>query len=109
MKSLKFALNLIPKILSGEKTTTWRFFDDKDLKTGDEVIFVNRETGEDFGKAILNSVQTKKAKDLTLKELNDHEYADLETMLSSHKKYYGEKVNKDSEVKIISFDFKVQP
>jgi hypothetical protein len=31
MKTLKFYDNLIPLILSGEKTSTWRIFDDKNL------------------------------------------------------------------------------
>jgi len=36
MKSLKFSAELVPLILSGEKTMTWRFWDDKDLDSGDE-------------------------------------------------------------------------
>jgi len=32
MKTLKFSKNLIPSIVSGEKTITWRCLDDKDLK-----------------------------------------------------------------------------
>lgn len=105
MKILKFTSNLVPKIISGEKTTTWRLFDDKDLKEGDEATFINKETGEEFGKAKLVSVQVKIIKDLTLKDLNDHEYDSLEDMIKSHKKYYGDKVDENSEVKIISFNF----
>ena len=46
MKTLKFASHLVQKILSGEKTSTWRLFDDKDLQVGDGLIFVNKDTGE---------------------------------------------------------------
>lgn len=31
MKVLKFSENLVPLILSGQKTATWRMFDEKDL------------------------------------------------------------------------------
>jgi len=44
MKTLKFANNLVSLILSGEKTATWRLFDDKDLTKGDKVLFLDQET-----------------------------------------------------------------
>lgn len=34
-KTLKFTPELSAKILSGEKTSTWRLFDDKNLQKGD--------------------------------------------------------------------------
>jgi hypothetical protein len=107
--SLKFAPHLVPKILSGVKTTTWRLFDDKNLKKKDELIFINKETGVGFGKAKIAKIVIKKIKDLTDDELKKHEYNSREEMIESHKKYYGDKVNDDSEVKIITFVFKEQP
>ena len=44
---------MVVKVLSGEKTTTWRLWDDKDLKTGDEVLFVYRPEKTSFAKAKL--------------------------------------------------------
>ena len=40
MKTLKFTTQLVEKILSGEKTSTWRLFDDKDFKNGDNLAFI---------------------------------------------------------------------
>jgi hypothetical protein len=51
MKTLKFAANLVPLILSGEKTSTWRLFDDKDLQVGDELEFINKNTNTTFASA----------------------------------------------------------
>ena len=56
MKSLKFSPSLIPIILSGEKTSTWRLFDDKNLSTGDTLEFTNKETGAPFAHAIIVNV-----------------------------------------------------
>ena len=42
MKILKFKNELVSLISSGEKDSTWRLFDDKNLQEGDEVILVNQ-------------------------------------------------------------------
>ena len=65
MKTLKFAPNLVDKILSGQKTSTWRLFDDKDLQKGDELIFINKETGKEFGTATITSLKIKTLGSLT--------------------------------------------
>ena len=56
-KTLKFDSNLVPKILSGDKTSTWRLFDDKDLKVGDNLILIEKETGKEFAKAVITEVE----------------------------------------------------
>ena len=56
MKTLKFTKELSQLILQGNKNTTWRLFDDKDLKKGDEVIFIIKETMQEFAKARLLAV-----------------------------------------------------
>ena len=46
MKVLKFREYLVPLVLSGEKDSTWRLFDDKDLSVGDEIelqVFVSNK------------------------------------------------------------------
>ncbi len=107
MKTLKFTTQLVDKILSGEKTSTWRLFDDKDLTVGDKLIFINKETLEDFGEAIITSLKLKTLGTLTNDDWVGHEkFSSEEEMYKSYKKYYGDTVNKDSEVKIITFDFK---
>ncbi len=106
MKSLKFAPHLIDRIMTGEKTSTWRLFDDKDLQQGDRLTFINKETGKEFGTALITLLYTK-----TLGALEDvdwigHEKFNSETeMYHTYHEYYGEKVTPETEVKIIKFDF----
>lgn len=98
--------NLVVKILSGEKTSTWRLFDDKDLRIGDELVFVNKETGEEFGKAKITSMKVKTLGTLTEEDWEGHEkYASEDEMYQHYRMYYGDKVNKDSELKILDFAF----
>ncbi len=107
MKSLKFKPHLVEKILSGEKTSTWRLFDDKDLRIGDELIFINQETGKEFGKAKITNLKVKTLGTLTDDDWKGHErYTSKEEMYKHYRGYYGDKVNEDSELKIIDFDFK---
>lgn len=106
MKTLKFTPQLVEKILSGEKTSTWRLFDDKNLTIGDELIFINKETLKEFGQATIISLKIKTLGTLEEDDWIGHEkFSSEEEMYESYKRYYGDKVNKDSEVKIITFEF----
>lgn len=106
MKTLKFKPQLCEEIIRGTKTSTWRLFDDKDLQVGDQLEFVNKETMRVVGTGLITSLYTK-----TLSTLNDqdwagHErYASEEAMYEVYRGYYGDKVTKDTEVKIITFSF----
>ena len=107
MKTLKFKDYLAKKILTGEKTSTWRLFDDKDLQVGDDLIFINKETGEQFGKAKITDLKIKTLGTLTDADWVGHEkFVSEEEMYKAYRLYYGDKVKPDSEVKIITFDFK---
>ncbi len=107
MKSLKFAPDLVSKIISGEKTSTWRLFDDKDLKVNDSLVFINKANGEQFGSAIINSIKIKTLGTLSEEDWEGHErFASEDEMYSTYRKYYGDKVGPDSEVKLLKFDFK---
>jgi hypothetical protein len=107
MKTLKFAPDLVEKILSGEKTTTWRLFDDKILQKGDELLFVNKETGQEFGMATITSLTVKTLGTLNAEDWMGHEkFASDEEMYATYRKYYGDKVDQTSEVKILTFDFR---
>lgn len=106
MKTLKFVDNLIPLILSGEKTSTWRIFDDKNLSVDDELSFINKTTGEEFVQAKILSVREK-----TLGELNDEDYdagheryESKEKMLEAWQSYYDDSVTMDTPVKLITFE-----
>jgi len=106
MKTLKFTPDLAEKILSGEKTATWRLFDNKDLQKGDKLIFINKETGDEFGTAMIKSVKIKTLGSLTDTDWVGHEkYHSDEEMYADFRKYYGNKVDGNSEVKILTFNF----
>lgn len=104
-KTLKFRPNLAELILAGEKTTTWRLFDDKDLSEGDKLDLINKETGQMFAHAAISSVREK-----TLGEVEDtdfdegHErYESEEAMYEAYRSYYGDQVGPDTPLKIVSF------
>jgi hypothetical protein len=104
MKTLKFSKNLIPSILSGEKTTTWRCFDDKDLKEGDEVLFLEHETKKPFAKVKLVEIKEKTFKELNEEDREGHEkFKNDEEMLKTYSEYYKTEITPDTPLKIIKF------
>lgn len=104
MKRMKFAPNLIPLVLSGKKTSTWRLWDDKNLQTGDVVEFANAETNEVFGEAKLTKVLEKPFKDLAENEKEGHEkYKDDNELFNTFEGYYHKPVDKNTIFKIIWF------
>jgi uncharacterized protein YqfB (UPF0267 family) len=106
-KSLKFTPQLCEQILQGSKTSTWRLFDDKDLQKGDVLEFLNKETLKKFGTATIITLYTKTLGTLEDSDWEGHErFASDEEMYATYRQYYGDSVNPDTEVKIISFDFK---
>jgi hypothetical protein len=103
-KTLKFRKYLSELILRGEKDSTWRLFDDKDLCKGDTVSFLIWETGEEFAKAVLLDVKEKTFGELTADDWEGHEkFSSEEEMYATYTKYYVRQVTKDSPVKIIKF------
>jgi hypothetical protein len=106
MKTIKFSKELVPLVMSGEKTSTWRLFDDKDLKVGDELEFVNKDTGEVFGHANILSISEKKLGEIVVADYDGHEkFESKEEMIETYKRYYGEDVSGNTVVKIIKFSF----
>ena len=90
--------------MSGQKSSTWRLWDDKDLTTGDIVEFGNSETREVFAKAEITKVVEKQFKDLNEEEKEGHEkYESEEELFKQFEKYYGKPVNNDTVFKIIWF------
>jgi len=106
MKTLKFTTELCAQILSGTKTSTWRLFDDKNLTVGDELGFINKETGERIGRAVITRLKVTTLGELTDEDWLGHErYASEEEMYETYRRYYGDKVTLESELKIIDFNF----
>ncbi len=105
MKSLKFTSDLAQKILSGEKTSTWRLFDDKNLSEGDLFVMVKKETGESFAKGKVTKIREKKLREVDDVDFVGHEgYKDQEDMLNHYKRYYGDKVSLDTPLKMVDFE-----
>lgn len=107
MKTLKFTENLIPLILSGEKTFTWRIFDDKDLSLGDELSFINKATGGEFAKARIVSIYEKTLGQIDETDFdNGHErFESPEEMLASYRSYYGDTtITINTMLKLIGFE-----
>ena len=106
MKTLKFKPHLVEQILRGQKTSTWRLFDEKDLQEGDQLTFLNKESLEAFGTATIASLYTKTLGTLEDADWKGHErFASEEEMYATYRSYYGDGVGPETEVKIISFDF----
>lgn len=106
MKKLKFKPDLCELILRGEKTATWRLFDDKDLQLGDEIQFVNSETLKSFGEGIITKIIVKTLGTLEDEDWRGHEtYSSEEEMYNTYRSYYGEAVSPATELKIIDFTF----
>ncbi|QQG46261.1 MAG: ASCH domain-containing protein [Candidatus Niyogibacteria bacterium] len=104
MKTLKFRHNLVQKVLDGSKTVTWRLFDDKNIQVGDQIELIDWESGGKFAEAKITGVREKKLGEIEEKDFEGHEkYQSNEEMLEHYKKYYEEKVDMNTEVKIIDF------
>ncbi len=104
MKILKFAPKLVPLVLSGEKTCTWRLFDEKDFQPGDQVSFCGG--GKEFAQAVITGAREKRLGDITSEdEINDgHErFGSAEERLETYRGYYGDRVTRDTLVKILKF------
>lgn len=103
-KTLKFRSHLADMVLKGEKKTTWRLFDDKDLQEGDAIILVNWDTDQKFAQAKLIKVWEKTLSTLEDSDFEGHEkFESDDEMYKTYKTYYGDRVNEDTVVKIIQF------
>lgn len=104
MKTLKFREHLAKEILAGTKTATWRLFDDKDLQEGDEIELLYWETKEKFADAKIREVYEKKLNEVEENDFSGHEkFASKQEMLETYRKYYGDRADWNSIVKIIKF------
>lgn len=106
MKALKFDPSLVHRVLSGEKTSTWRLFDDKNLAVGDRLVFINKESGEEFAIAVVTDVREKLLGDITTEDevRQGHErFRSDQDRLDTYRGYYGDRVTPDTVVKMIEY------
>jgi hypothetical protein len=106
MKTVKFSPELAQLIMEGKKATTWRLFDDKDLRAGDVIELMNKATLQAFGRAVIAEVVEKSLKDLNDADWEGHErYPNDEAMYAAYRGYYpGREVGPETSVKILHFE-----
>jgi hypothetical protein len=105
MKVIKFKNYLVPLVLSGQKTSTWRLFDDKNLSTGDAIELREFGKEEPFATGYITKVIEKPFKDLTIDDKKGHEeYQSDAEMYKTYSGYYKTEVTSDTTVKIIWFE-----
>lgn len=116
MKTVKLSHKFIEPLLKGEKVSTWRMFDDKDLTAGEVVKIIDKvdpnrpETWKGVGVAHIDKVVEKLPQDLTTQELAEHNYASLEEMIEAFREYYPYKeVTVTTPLKILYFTFSEVP
>jgi len=112
VKTLKFDHELARLIAQGKKTSTSRLYDDKDLSVNDEVKIIDKvdprssKTWQVIGVGKVNQIVEKKLGDVTEQDMAGHEpFSSKEEMLKTYRGYYGQRVNFDTPVKIVEFDF----
>jgi ribonuclease HI len=112
VKTLKFDHNFAKQIASGEKTATWRLFDDKDLSVNDRIKIIdkvdpeNEKTWAVIGEAKVNEIVEKKLSDVTDADMAGHEvFKSKEAMLETYRQRYGDRVSLDDAIKMVYFHF----
>ena len=110
MKTLKLEHELAGMVRSGEKTATWRMYDDKDLHVNDIVQLIdkvdrtNPETWQEMGAARIDLIVEKRLGELTEADYDGHEkFPSTEEMVKTYQKYYGPQVIADTPIKMIHF------
>ena len=103
-KVLKFHPDRISLILSGEKNSTWRLWDDKGLVAGDIVDLLRRDTLESIGRAELTSVIEKPFAQLTAEDkIRNGTFCSGDELYESFTRMYKREVGPETIVKVVSF------
>lgn len=112
MKTLKLDHALAEEIAKGQKTSTWRINDDKDLHVNDQVSLVDKVVAEDpttwkiIGTAKLTNIHEKQLGDITTADMEGYQqFSSIDEALKLFRGYYGPQVNETTPVKIIRFTF----
>ncbi len=89
--TIKFAEKLVASVLAGEKASTWRLWDDKDLTEGQIIDLINSETNQTFAIARITKVSCKQLGHLTEEDKRGQlGFADDTQMCKVFAKYYRE-------------------
>lgn len=116
MKTLKLEHDFAQQVLRGEKCTTWRLHDDKNLGVGDDVELVDKvnsnetETWQVIGLATIDQITEKRLGQVTKEDFEAHEvYPSMEALYQTYQRYYGPDVGPETPVKMIRFSFTAYP
>lgn len=103
MKTMKFREFKAKMIMDGDKTSSLRLYDDKDLRAGDDLELIVWETGKVFAKAKITEIIEKPLGEIGEDDLAGHEkYESKEAMIENQQKYY-ENVGPETPAKIVRF------
>ncbi len=103
MKQLKFAEPLVRLVLDGQKDTTWRINDDKNIAVGDQLSLCRTDRRE-FAKAEVIWVKETIFENLTNEDKEGHEkFPSDEDMRETYSKYYKMEVTPKTKIKVIKF------
>jgi ribonuclease HI len=106
IKTLKFKSDIVEPIISGKVYKTWRLFDDKQLEVDDILQLVNSDTKEEIGYAKIVKITIKHLADIIEEDMSGHKYYNnIEEVVAKFKDFYGPRVNPESIVKIIEFEY----
>lgn len=110
MKTLKLDHSLAEMVRSGDKTSTWRLYDDKDLRVNDQIELLDKVDPKDpgtwvsVGTAVIDQVTEKRLGAVTREDFQGHgDYNSREDMLADFQKYYGPQVTFETPIKMIQF------
>lgn len=91
-------------ILDGQKTVTWRLFDDKNLTVGDQLELIEWETNKVFATAEITKITEKKFGEISEIDFLGHERFDNPAeMLKHYRDFYGEHVTMETMMKVVEF------
>lgn len=104
MKTLKFRSNLAQMILNGQKTVTWRLFDEKDLQVGDQLELIEWESKNVFARAEITRITEKQLGAISEPDFLGHErFESTAEMLKHYQDYYGNRVTMETMIKVVEF------
>jgi len=111
MKTLKLNHDLAEMVRDGNKTSTWRLYDDKDLRVNDTVELIdkvdpqNPQSWTRAGVATIDMIVEKRLGEITQADLAlaGREIKSTDEILKKYQKYYGPHVTLETPVKMIHF------
>jgi ribonuclease HI len=116
MKKLKLEHNLAEAVRQGAKTSTWRMYDDKDLRVNDELELIdkvdpgNPETWQTAGFAKIDRIVEKRLGDIVEADAEGHgSFHPPQEMLADFQKHYGPQVTLNTPVKMVHFSLQPTP